>query len=210
MIHVKICGVTTEEDALFAAGLGAWALGLNFAEGSPRRLTLGRASDIADTIPRRVRKVGVFVNASRREVERAIEECSLDAVQFHGEETSEMCEGWPCEVIKAFPLRSEGDLAALAGFRSMYHLVDSRGNGARGGTGKTVDWTLAARAAASCERLLLAGGLKPGNVGEAVRRVRPFGVDVASGVESSPGIKDPYKMEAFFRAVKTAAEEVAG
>lgn len=210
MIRIKICGITTEEDALFAASLGAWALGLNFAEGSPRCLTLERAAEIADVIPRRVRRVGVFVNAERRFIENAARHCSLDVVQLHGDEPPEACLGWGgCEVIKALPLRMAEDAAALKNFHVFYHLVDSRGDGRYGGTGKTVDWSLAARAA-STFRLILAGGLTPENVSEAVRRVRPFAVDVASGVESSPGIKDPYKMEKFFRAARAASEEVVG
>lgn len=210
MIRVKICGVGTKEEALFASSLGVWGVGLNFVPGSPRFLTWRSAVQIAEALPRGVRRVGVFVNAERTAMERAIERVGLDAVQLHGDEPPETCDGWgACEVIKAVSLREAGDVARLADFRATYHLADSRGNGAYGGTGKMVDWPLAARAALSC-RLFLAGGLTPENVAEAVRRVHPFGVDVASGVESSPGVKDPYKMEAFFHLATRASEEVEG
>jgi phosphoribosylanthranilate isomerase len=203
---IKICGVTREEDALLAASLGAWAVGFNFYEKSPRCVTVEQAAGMAAQLPRGVRRVGVFVNAGRSAIELAVAGAGLDMIQLHGDEPPDMCRSWPCEVIKAMPLRSEGDIERLAAYEVSLHLVDSRAGGAYGGTGKLSDWTLAAEAAAR-HRLLLAGGLTPRNVAEAVRAVHPFGVDVASGVEREPGVKDASKMKAFFIAAREAARE---
>jgi phosphoribosylanthranilate isomerase len=203
---IKICGVTRKEDALLAVSLGAWAVGFNFYEKSPRRVTVEQAAGMAALLPLGVRRVGVFVNAGRSAIERTVAGAGLDMIQLHGDEPPDMCHSWPCEVIKAMPLRSGEDVERLAAYEVYLHLVDSGIGGAYGGTGKLSDWTLAAEAAAR-HRLLLAGGLTPDNVAEAVRAVRPFGVDVASGVEREPGVKDASKMKAFFIAACEAAEE---
>jgi phosphoribosylanthranilate isomerase len=203
---IKICGVTRKEDALLAVSLGAWAVGFNFYEKSPRCVTIEQAADMAARLPLGVRRVGVFVNAGRSAIERTVAGAELDMIQLHGDEPPDMCRSWPCEVIKAMPLRSGEDVERLAAYEVFLHLVDSGTGGAYGGTGKLSDWTLAAEAAAR-HRLLLAGGLTPENVAEAVRVVRPFGVDVASGVEREPGVKDAGKMKAFFIAAREAAKE---
>ncbi|UCF80004.1 MAG: phosphoribosylanthranilate isomerase [Acidobacteriota bacterium] len=203
---IKICGVTRKEDALLAVDLGAWAVGFNFYEKSPRCVTVEQAASMAARLPLGVRRVGVFVNAGRSAIERTVVRAGLDMIQLHGDEPPDMCRNWPCEVIKAMPLSSGEDAERLAAYKVYLHLADSGTGDAYGGTGKLSDWKLAAEAAAR-HRLLLAGGLTPENVAEAVRAVRPFGVDVASGVEREPGVKDASKMKAFFTAAREAAKE---
>jgi phosphoribosylanthranilate isomerase len=205
-VKVKICGVTRLEDALLAARLGADAIGLNFWPGSRRCVSAERGAEIARALPAGVRAVGVFVNQPRAEVLRIARAAGLHAVQLHGDETPEDCAGWPLPVWKAVRLAPPLGLAALAGYRVEAFVLDSGGPGpggsaAWGGTGATCDWTLAREAAARAPAWL-AGGLSPANVQEAIRAVRPLGVDVASGVESSPGVKDPVKLEAFVRLAK--------
>jgi phosphoribosylanthranilate isomerase len=202
-VKVKICGITRVEDALRAAALGADAIGLNFWPGSRRCVSAERGAEIARALPAGVRAVGVFVNQPREEILAIARAAGLHAVQLHGDETPGDCAGWPLPVWKALRIASPLGLASLAGFRVEAFVVDSGGpgSGAWGGTGATCDWSLAREAAARAPTWL-AGGLSPANVREAIRAVRPLGVDVASGVESSPGVKDPEKLEAFLRLAK--------
>jgi len=175
-VKVKICGVCTAEDARAAVGAGADFLGLNFWPGSPRHVDVARARAIAESVPG-TPLVGVFVDAPRDLVERVAAEVGLAAVQFHGDEDAVYCGRWPWRTIKALRLRPGDDVAPLAG-------VDLEGVPAK--------------------RLFVAGGLRLESVADTVRRVRPFGVDVASGVEERPGRKDHGKVEEFIRRAKTA------
>jgi phosphoribosylanthranilate isomerase len=203
---VKICGITNAADALAAAGSGADALGLMFYEGSPRHVTVKAAAEIARQLPPSVIKVGVFVNAPEDAVLRAIGECGLNIVQFHGDETPEYCGLFPVMTIKAFRVRDAGSLKALADYQTDAFLLDAHTPDKLGGTGTTFNWDLAMEAQKLGRPIFLAGGLTPENVAEAVRRVQPYAVDVSSGVEESPGKKDHQKMAAFIKAAKGVSE----
>jgi phosphoribosylanthranilate isomerase len=203
---VKICGITNVEDGLAAAGSGADALGLMFYEGSPRHIPLKTAAEIARQLPPFVIKVGVFVDAPEDTVLRAIGECGLNIVQFHGEETPEYCAQFPVMVIKAFRIRDAKSLEALADYQTDAFLLDAHTPDKLGGTGEKFNWDLAIEAQKFDRPIFLAGGLTPENVGEAVRRVRPYAVDVSSGVEQSPGKKDHQKVAAFVKAAKGNAQ----
>jgi phosphoribosylanthranilate isomerase len=203
---IKICGVTRLGDALEAAALGADALGFMFYEGSPRHLSVAEAAEICRESDPRVRKVGVFVDASARFIEAAAAECGLDFAQLHGEESPEFCAGIDgVEVIKAFRVANAGSLARIAEYRTAFWLLDSAVPGKPGGTGTTFNWELAGKARGAGAPFLLAGGLTPENVAEAVRVARPDGVDVSSGVESEPGRKDRERMKGFIDAARAAA-----
>lgn len=207
--RVKICGLTHPADAALAVELGADALGLNFYPRSPRCLDPVRDRDWLRALPPGVPRVAVVVNATRDELARWLDEGLVDAVQLHGDEDAAFCQalreaGIP--FIKAFRARDEAGLADAADCGADHLLLDAFQPGAYGGTGQTVDWSLAARFAARHRFTLLAGGLAPGNVAAAIRQVRPYGVDVASGVEGAggPRRKDAEKMRAFFAAVQSA------
>src|SRR5688572_19296993 len=199
-LFVKICGLTRVQDAELAAALGARALGFVFWPDSPRAVTAETAKAIAARIPKDVAKVGVFVNEDIERVRDIVDEVGLDFAQLHGDETPEYCQRLARKVIKAVGIREDGD-STFASFDSdVLLLVDAHDPAARGGTGRTVDWD-AARAVAAERPLILAGGLNAANVRLAIRSVRPYGVDVSSGVESAPGVKDPNRMRAFFEAL---------
>jgi phosphoribosylanthranilate isomerase len=204
---IKFCGITRPKDAEVAAGLGAWAIGLIFWPRSPRRAAPDVAAEIAAAVKRRVEVVGVFVNATLDEVARTADAVGLTMVQLHGDEGPAYCaevgRRTGCKVIKAVRVRSGEQIQALTSFHTDYHLLDSYVPGKPGGSGESFDWELA-RAHRSEVPLILSGGLRPDNVADAIEVVRPFAVDVASGVESAPGIKDRDKLEAFFNAVKEA------
>ena len=206
---VKICGITRLEDALEAAALGADALGFMFYERSSRRISVVDAESICRQLPKRVSRVGVFVDATRETIEAAIARCGLDFVQLHGSESPEFCASIKgALVIKAFRMADETSLDALGRYQTSFWLLDSHVPGAQGGTGITFNWELARKARALNTPFLLAGGLTPQNVGDAVKWLRPAGVDVSSGVESAPGKKDGMKMKSFIESVRTAAIEV--
>ncbi len=199
---VKICGITSVGDGLAAAEAGADAVGLMFYEGSPRHVPPAVAAEIARELPPFVIKVGVFVNAAEELVQRAIADCGLNLLQFHGEESPEYCAGFPVMTMKAFPIRDAESLKALPDYRTDAWLLDTFAGDKKGGTGATFNWDLALEAQKFGRPIFLAGGLTPENVAEAIRKVKPYGVDVSSGVEASPGKKDERKMRAFVRAVK--------
>lgn len=224
MFRIKVCGVTTIEDARLVARSGADAIGLNFYPPSPRCLAPERASLVANQIPASVSKVGVFVNADEEEICDLFDRLSLDFVQLHGDEPPEYVvrlENRP--VIRAFRIGSEG-LAPVYEYLDRCHewgctpaavLLDAYDPNVQGGTGKVVDWQTVAQYAAadmspenhaSRPPLILAGGLDSDNVAEAIRAVRPDAVDVASGVESSPGVKHTARLAAFIHAAGTALE----
>jgi phosphoribosylanthranilate isomerase len=206
-MRIKFCGITRLEDAEQAVQLGAWAIGLNHWEGSPRRCDPATAVQISAAVRRRVLVAGVFVNAALDEIARAAEDESLAMVQLHGDEGPDFCREVArrtgCKVIKAIRVRSTADLVAAEAFRTDYHLMDAHRPGAPGGTGESFDWELLAGRRSSVPKIL-AGGLTPANVGGAISIARPFAVDVASGIESAPGIKDHALMAAFAEAATGA------
>jgi phosphoribosylanthranilate isomerase len=202
--RVKICGITNLADAQAAVGAGADALGFNFYEPSPRHLTVPAAAGISKQLPPFVMRVGVFVNAPEELVTRAIGECGLAMLQFHGDEPPEFCTQFGLMSMKAFRLRDAETLKELPKYPTEAWLLDAWSPEARGGTGEKFNWDLAVEARKFGRPVFLAGGLTPENVAAAVRQVRPFGVDVASGVESSPGKKDRTKVKAFIKAVRSA------
>jgi phosphoribosylanthranilate isomerase len=201
---VKICGITRADDALAAARLGAHALGFVFYAGSPRYITPERAAEIARKVPPFVTRVGLFVNAEADEVERILAQAPLDLLQFHGDETPAFCARFGVPYIKAARVRQGLDLLQYAQLYGAARalLLDAYVETAYGGTGAAFDWSLIPRELPL--PVILSGGLGPANVADAIRRVRPWAVDVSSGVEASPGIKDPRKMAAFFQGVRNA------
>ncbi|MFL5863140.1 MAG: phosphoribosylanthranilate isomerase [Solirubrobacteraceae bacterium] len=208
---IKFCGITNLPDADAAIAAGAWALGVILWPGSPRRCRPGAAAQIAAAHRRRAQIVGVFVNPTLDQVARAADEIGLSMLQLHGDEGPSFCaeaaRRTGCKVIKAARVRSRADIQALNAFHTDFHLLDSYARGIPGGTGQTFAWELA-RAHSEAVPVILSGGLTPANVGDAIAAVRPHAVDVASGVEISPGRKDHDKLEAFAAAVAAAGAGV--
>ncbi len=206
-IKVKICGITRVEDAVSAADAGADLIGLNFWPGTPRCVSVERAKEIADAVRDRVEIVALFVDAPGDEVLATAEQVGAPTVQLHGSETAEFAAGLGgLRVIKAFHIEREEDLNRIVGFPAYAYLLDARGGAMPGGTGRTIDWDLARRATEH-GRILLAGGLTPENVAEAVRLAGPWGVDTASGVETAPGEKDAAKVTLFVERARGALPE---
>ena len=203
-VRVKICGITNPDDALTAVDAGADALGFMFYEPSPRFVTRAQAGAVLRRLPPFVARVGVFVNPSEEEVRRVMAECGIDTLQFHGEEPPEFCRKFGLRVIKAFRVRDAESLRATHAYPTEAWLLDSFAPGQHGGTGATFNWDLATEATRHSHQVILAGGLTPENAAEAVRKVRPYGLDVSSGVESAPGKKDPAKVRAFIAAAKNS------
>lgn len=201
-VKVKICGITNLPDARAAVDAGADALGFVFYEQSPRYVSLRVAAEIARQLPPFILKVGVFVNVPEELVFNAIAQCSLNLLQFHGEETPEYCTSFGIMSMKAFRIRNAKSLLALPDYKTEAWLLDAYTPNNRGGTGAKFNWDWAVEAQKFGRPIFLAGGLTPDNVADAVRRVKPFGVDVSSGVESAPGKKDYDKVRAFIRAAK--------
>ena len=204
---VKICGITNVEDGLAAATAGADAVGLMFYDQSPRNVSLQTAAEIAGALPPYIIKVGVFVSPTEEEVLSAITHCGLNILQFHGEETPEFCRLFPVMTIKAFRMKDEDSLKALPDYDTDAWLLDAYVADKLGGTGAKFNWDLAIAAQKLGRPVFLAGGLTPENVGDAVRKVRPYAVDVSSGVESAPGKKDHAKVRAFIQAAKAAGTD---
>jgi phosphoribosylanthranilate isomerase len=200
-LFVKICGLTRAQDAELAAGLGASALGFVFWKNSPRYVTAEVAKGIAANVPEHVLKVGVFVDQPVEEVARIMDEVGLDVAQLHGHETPEYCRQLAKRtVFKAIGVADNGSTHIDDFDADVVLLVDAHDPARFGGTGKTVNWD-SAREIAARRRTILAGGLNAANVKLAVRSVRPYGVDVSSGVESAPGVKDPNRLRTFFEAL---------
>jgi phosphoribosylanthranilate isomerase len=200
--RVKICGITRGEDAKAAAAAGADAIGLVFYRPSPRYVTLERAREISAALPPFTATVAVFVNPTREEVEAVIGECGVTLLQFHGDEPPDFCAGFSRPYIKAARIRPELDLLKYlsAHVAARAWMLDAFHEDLWGGTGGAFDWGLVPRGAA--KPLILSGGLTSANVADAVRRVRPYAVDVSTGVEASRGIKDAAKIAAFIEAVR--------
>jgi len=212
MTRVKICGLTNLDDARQAAELGAWALGLILWPRSPRACPPEAAEEIGALMHRRAAVTGVFVNATLDEVALAADRHSLDILQLHGDEGPAYCREAArrtgCRVMKAAGVRGAATIRELEPFHTDLHLLDAHVAGRRGGTGETFDWDVA-RSHPRTLPLVLSGGLDADNVGQAIAAVDPYAVDTASGTEASPGVKDPARVEAFFRAVEAADHEQA-
>jgi phosphoribosylanthranilate isomerase len=205
--RVKICGITNLADAQAAVEAGADALGFNFYEQSPRYLAVSTAAEISKQLPPFVLRVGVFVNAAEELVTRAIGECGLGLLQFHGDEPPEFCTQFGLMSMKAFRIRDAESLKELPKYPTEAWLLDAYSAENPGGTGEKFNWELAVEAQKFGKPVFLAGGLTPENVAAAVRQVQPFGVDVSSGVESAPGKKDPQKVREFIANVRQAEQK---
>ncbi|MFW3896073.1 phosphoribosylanthranilate isomerase [Pseudomonas bharatica] len=203
-VRSKICGITRVEDALAAAQAGADAIGLVFYAKSPRAVSMQQAREIIAALPPFVTTVGLFVNASRCELNEILEAVPLDLLQFHGDETPEACDGYHRPWIKALRVRAGDDLEAECKryARASGILLDTYVAGVPGGTGEAFDWTLVPGHLS--KPIILAGGLNPHNVGAAIAQVRPYAVDVSGGVEQAKGIKDAARIDAFLDAVRRA------
>ena len=201
MTRVKVCGITRLEDATLAADLGASAIGFIFWPGSRRAIAPARAAEIASALPPSIVCVGVFVDQPVEEMQAIATRVPLGAIQLHGSETPEVATALLQPVVKAVAVTEAFDPASLDAWPSAVTvLLDAHDPLKRGGTGRTIDWSLAARAARR-RPVMLSGGLNPANVREAIEIVRPYAVDLSSGVESSPGIKDPAKLRELFANV---------
>ena len=199
-MRVKVCGITRPEDAVLAAELGASAIGLVFWPSSPRCVTREQAREIVSALPAFVSTVGVFVNQGA-EARAVAQDLRLSAVQLHGDENVDDYRGVPCHVIKALAVDGESAREAAASLPAgVTVLLDAHDPVKRGGTGRVIDWTVASDIARG-RRVVLSGGLHAGNVAEAIAAVRPYAIDVSSGVESAPGQKDPAKLRALFDAL---------
>jgi phosphoribosylanthranilate isomerase len=208
IVRAKICGITRAEDARVAIEHGAHALGFVFAPSSPRALTRDQAAVLVRSLPPFVSKVGLFVDASRQEILDVATGVGLDTVQLHGDEDPETCAAVQrvVPVVKAFRVRGPETVVQMQAYRgcAAAFLLDAYVPGRHGGTGTRFDWVQAVQAKTLGVPIILAGGLDAGNVAEAIDAVHPFAVDVSSGVESAPGLKDPEKLRAFLGAVSTA------
>jgi len=201
-VQVKICGITRPEDGLCAASLGADAIGLVFWKGSQRAVSIDEARKICELLPPFIAITALMVNPSEAEVEAVLGELPINVLQFHGDESPAFCEQWRLPYIRA--LRAQAGINLTAEADKYEHargfLLDAVHQGQFGGTGQLFDWGLVP--AAFHRPVILAGGLKPANVGEGIRQLRPVAVDVSSGVESAPGVKDHDKMQTFIKVAK--------
>jgi len=208
MVKVKVCGITNSVDALKAVELGADALGFNFYPPSPRYVSPEKARAILAELPDEICNIALFVNEPREKVREILSHGRLSedrqafrGLQFHGEESRDYCRGWELKIIKAFRIKDRSSLAELSGFPADFYLLDSWTPG-YGGSGSSFSWDWLQGLAP--DRLILAGGLGIENVATAVQRVRPYGVDVCTGVEARPGVKDHEKLKEFISAAKGA------
>lgn len=202
MVKVKICGITNLQDASLAVSLGADALGFIFAP-SPRRISPQKARDIVRHIPPFVKTVGVFVNEDPALIRKTIVQCGIDLIQLHGDESPEQCGEWMPRTVKAVKMKDASVLTSVKPYLGKVRalLLDTYSTEKAGGTGRNFDWNLAVEAKRAGIPVILAGGLGPSNIGEAVSTVRPYGVDVNSGVEESPGRKNHALMKELFEKI---------
>ncbi len=205
MIKIKICGITNVDDALYACELGADALGFNFYKKSPRYIEPAKAAEIIVQLPPFIMPVGIFVNEREGKIRDIQFTTGIKLLQLHGDESSEFCDrfGFGSRVIKAFQVKDRESLKAMAHYHVGAFLLDSYKEGVRGGTGVAFDWHLAV-VAKTFGRIILAGGLTPDNVAEAIKLVQPYAVDVTGGVEKEQGIKDHGKMKKFITEARKA------
>lgn len=204
MVRVKICGITNMEDALLAIEMGADAIGFIFAE-SPRRITPKKAEAIIRTLPPLIKTVGVFVNEEPARIKEIQSVCGLDLIQLHGDESPEICRDLMPHSIKAFRIQNETSIKNIKRYKGVVRaiLLDTYQKGKAGGTGRTFDWSLALKAKETGIPIILAGGLGPENIIEAIRTVDPYAVDINSGIEKQPGKKDPVLMKQLMEKIKS-------
>jgi phosphoribosylanthranilate isomerase len=203
MTKIKICGITNLKDALLAAELGADALGFIFAE-SPRRISPQDARAIIRSLPPLIKTIGVFVNEEPPRIKEIKSFCGLDLIQLHGDESPEICQDLMPYSVKAFRIQNEKDIKNIKRYQGTVRavLLDTFQKGKAGGTGKTFDWSLALKAKEAGLFVILAGGLGPENILEAIRSVKPYAVDINSGIEKRPGKKDPVLMKQLMEKIK--------
>ena len=204
-MKIKICGLTNKEDALDAVSLGAEAVGFIFYKDSPRYISPEKVEEISLFLPPFVFLVGVFVNQSKEEIDYIAHRCKLDLIQLHGDESPEFCRSMRRRVIKAFRVSEPEDLDPIVYYQGMISaiLLDTKAQNIMGGSGKTFDWGLALRAKEYEIPLILAGGINAGNIKKAAQLVNPYALDLSSGVERSPGLKDYNKMQEILRVAQT-------
>ncbi len=203
-VRVKVCGITRLQDARACVDLGVDAVGFNFVPGSPRRITAGRAREIGASLPPFISRIGVFADVRPPSMEAEARLAGIDWVQLHGDEQPEACAALTLRWYKALRVTPSFSPEDVARYASDTVLLDAAVPGVRGGTGRTFDWSIARRAGAYA-RVIVAGGLNEDNVEDAVRTARPFAVDVNSGVESEPGIKDRDRLERFMLRLRASA-----
>lgn len=199
-MKIKFCGFTRQEDVDTAVKLGVDALGFIFYKASPRYIEPEKAAKIISTLPPFVQSVGVFVNHSAAEIQRITNSCQLDILQLHGDESPDFCESVSSKVIKAFRVSTEADLEPIAAYKGKVSaiLLDTKSSKGYGGTGEVFDWDLAIKVKKFDIPLILSGGLNAQNIKKAIETVKPYALDLSSGIESSPGIKDEALMKALF------------
>jgi phosphoribosylanthranilate isomerase len=202
VIRIKICGITNITDALKATDLGADALGFNFYPKSPRFISEEAAREIIRKLPPFLVSVGIFVNEPSGIIRNILESTGIQAIQLQGDESPDFCSQFSQPVIKAIRIKDQDSLKAIKDYRVSAFLLDSYSPDYYGGSGKSFDWSLAVKSR-KYGRIILAGGLSPDNINEAIREVKPYGVDVCSGVEKEPGKKDHKKLKAFIQAVRS-------
>jgi phosphoribosylanthranilate isomerase len=203
MVKIKVCGITNQQDASLAVALGVDALGFIFAQ-SPRQVNPEKAKDIISTLPPFVQAVGVFVNEAPGRIREIMQRCRLDLIQLHGNETPDVCNELMPQSIKAFQLKDESSLDIITPYcgKTRAFLFDTYSKDKRGGTGKTFDWDLAIRGKELGVPVILSGGLNHANIEKAVSTVKPYAVDVNSGIEESPGKKDPVLMKELIKTIQ--------
>lgn len=206
MVKIKICGITNLEDAKLAIEYGADALGFIFYAQSPRCTVPEKAKEIIDKLPPFVFRIGVFVDESPEKIQEILNSCRLDGIQLHGNEPPEFCRRFRRRVIKSFCPQNESQVEQISHYQVDAFLLDSYHPEMAGGTGTTFDWELAVAAKMFGPPVILSGGLNPDNVAEAVRLVKPYAIDVASGVESFRGKKDPEKLKNFIEQAQWASD----
>lgn len=206
MTKIKICGITNSEDATWVANLGADYIGLNFAKESKRKISLDKAREIVQALPPYIEKVGLFVNEEPKLMEKALADCKLGLLQFHGEESPEYCRQFKgrAKIIKAFRVKDEQSLTEISRYDVDFYLLDTFVQGEAGGTGQAFNWDLAVRVKEFGRPIFLAGGLNMENVAEAIKKVQPYAVDVSSGVEASPRRKSVELMQEFIKNARKA------
>ena len=203
MTRVKICGITNSQDADTAVKAGADALGFVFWRMSPRAIDPATAQGIIRDLPPSIWKVALFVDEDKKRAQEIVSLTGVDTIQLHGNESPEYCDGFKgLRIIKAFRMKDEGVLDSIKKYKTDHLLLDAYVEGVPGGSGERFNWDLAVRAKGRGKPIILAGGLNPGNVKEAIKRVDPFMVDVSSGVETAPGKKDPKLIKQFIKTVK--------
>lgn len=208
MTKIKICGIINKEDALWAINLGVDALGFVFAD-SPRKVSPRIAQEIIEFLPPFISSVGVFVNEDREKVKEIARNCNLTTLQFHGEESPSYCQGFRKKVVKAFRIKDESILKKISQYKVDAYLLDTYSPEGYGGTGKTFNWDIARKIKELGIPVVLSGGLNPANVKEAINKVRPYAVDVSSGVEKEKGKKDPEKLKNFVKIVRELNESLS-